>query len=424
MSRRWQPNQETKDAINEVIAMNEASMNIGNFTEAKIIMNNYFGAENNQIVKPDPEEITDYLYDSRGAFTASDVRRLSIHPDWKKVFKKMYVIVRFPELVITNNPDAPRSHTIKDLWVKFEINEQFTLGYGLWGVRSTLSLPEALSKGYHHSHLVNQIPSDPVNPPHFDSFCLGDGEINQVISILANDGFDKINFTLFCLHLKNYVVWESVEGRPYRRFTSVLDGTVTNSTEAVRSLISLNNNNTKHVIKWLKDEIAMHYNLDDIKHIFVPTIVHDEVTLEVDDNLLIFLGHILTYVPSGIISQSNLGTTNNILCNRLPDGRYVNIGNVERPERLHIPTKPMFKFKGKPVYFNIENFDQYDGNPQTINTNTNVYAHPTIAESFAKSFRGDFAETCYIFETFIKKDSLEDLFQTSGANLLPMSRVS
>src|SRR5581483_11948375 len=71
------------------------------------------------------------------------------------------------------------------------------------------------SARYMHSHLTCF-----ADKPRWQSFCRGSGEINQVMGLLATK-FTEVNFTLFCLHLRNFVAWESLEGTPYNYIQNI-----------------------------------------------------------------------------------------------------------------------------------------------------------------------------------------------------------
>lgn len=127
-----------------------------------------------------------------------------------------FILVYWPIVRVTNEND--RYVIIYDLYAKVNLDYQGfipteKLGFTL--NRATYPL-EQWQSDYLHSH-ISGIPK--INLAQFKGPCLGTGPIIRVIdSLRANlcEGFDEVQWMLFCQELSQYVQVESLEGRPYK----------------------------------------------------------------------------------------------------------------------------------------------------------------------------------------------------------------
>lgn len=124
------------------------------------------------------------------------------------VFHKIFILVHFPTVKITNEND--RYVNINHLWAKVEVHYNGTMKGSLQLNRSEYSLLHFISN-YMHSH-VGGIPKEDFT--RFMSPCLGSGPIRNTITTL-NREFDGAMWNMFCLELSRYVTVESIAGRPY-----------------------------------------------------------------------------------------------------------------------------------------------------------------------------------------------------------------
>lgn len=117
-----------------------------------------------------------------------------------------YLYLRYPQLTITNSLGIV--HNIEDLVVI--INFDYIRGKltGLSGRRWAWT-KEELHYGYSHSHLSTSI-------GRFQDFCQGGNSIFAKFMAGMNKTNTPEEFELFLAQLKEYLSWESVEGRPYR----------------------------------------------------------------------------------------------------------------------------------------------------------------------------------------------------------------
>lgn len=123
--------------------------------------------------------------------------------------------IMFPEIVINNNLGL--THKIYDLFVKLVIYED-KISTVIDGIRSTRTELEVMSN-YIHSHLPSR-----ANAFNYESFCLGQSELNQhliELSHMNSSSYKEEHFDiLFCL-LDNYVRYESLEGVPHIKMSTI-----------------------------------------------------------------------------------------------------------------------------------------------------------------------------------------------------------
>lgn len=128
--------------------------------------------------------------------------------NYNKIGKCGFILVHFPQTVVTNEHD--RSTVVNHIYIKVPIgingNEDglFTMN------RSEYTVAELYSN-YMHSH-ASHIPKGDFK--NFVSCCLGSGPLNYTQSILSI-GFDEDRWNMFCLELSKYIEVESIAGRPY-----------------------------------------------------------------------------------------------------------------------------------------------------------------------------------------------------------------
>ena len=380
-------------------------MNKKNLLEMKGILNKYFGEEYNQIVRPTVDSICKNValnWDPQ--LRLSIFHQLELSSYGRTLYSGCHVIIRFPEVTITNGREdkngKPTFHVIKDLWVKFYLTRDCGIEL-LEGARSTMTYNEA-SVGYLHSHLSSRTVDRTWANNAFGSFCTGTGEINQVIRILTVNGFDPINFTLFCLHLKNYVVWESLDGTPHIKYSTIRTGVTSES----HNLPHVDSHVLNIKLNRLKREIG-NIDIEVLRRVFNVYISGDSLKLAVTDELSIFL--------AGLISRID-GNGSSLLCKRTLNGEYY-AANTRRNREINPPTEPLFYFKERPIYLTIENQPVAESSNEQ---NQTIYAHPTFTELFAESYSEEFSEVCYRNEDLIKSNTVSYFLQATGPNLLPL----
>lgn len=126
-----------------------------------------------------------------------------------------YVMIRFPELTITNSYD--NSHVIRELYVKVQMkitSAGALASLTISGARGALSVKENASH-YAHSHLPSEAALG-----QFTTFCLGTSGFRVIFTNLTGNPSEEL-FFLFMLSIRPYVEWESLEGGPYRKIAEL-----------------------------------------------------------------------------------------------------------------------------------------------------------------------------------------------------------
>lgn len=124
---------------------------------------------------------------------------------WHFSTRHRQVFLHFPKVTITNGMQM--KHTITDLVVIMEINQNYTIGTQLYGFRLTYSELE-LRKGYVHSHL-NQAAYRVV------TFCLGSRGFVEYLHSSNGRFINPRELAMVLSQIKRYVEWESLEGMPF-----------------------------------------------------------------------------------------------------------------------------------------------------------------------------------------------------------------
>lgn len=156
---------------------------------------------------------------------------------------KYRLTIKFPEFIITNS--RKNSHLIKDMYLALHFSEDFVIYPGLVGRRGTLTLEEWQS-GYGHSHMG-------TGNYAWSSMCLGDSNtpLNEALSeasVTRKWNEDGVRKVLALLH--GYINWESLEGNPYIKMSSV---SIKNTALPIASDITIKNAYHNFILK-LKEE--------------------------------------------------------------------------------------------------------------------------------------------------------------------------
>lgn len=187
-----------------------------NYAAMKDALDSAFGEEFYQIKKIfDYENDRDLLESISNTEKFETISRITRSD--RILNKLLYeIIIHFPEIVVRNET---RSHEIKDLWVRIDLNCFFQGAAQrqhiyFTGNRTTYSFDEYFC-GYSFSHL-----SGGSSCNQFRDFCQGSTRFAQSTAILFNE-WNPTSFLLFCFQLKNYLSWESRDGGPYMYFADI-----------------------------------------------------------------------------------------------------------------------------------------------------------------------------------------------------------
>lgn len=356
-----------QEVLDQYIADLGGEKSIFNLKVMKEIMNKSFGEANNQIIQPTTETIIDYFINwgySRDYIYAENTANLKRMLDNSRI--GYTVLIHFPELVITNSKKL--SHNIKDLYVKFDVGIDGKMNSGLSGIRTSLTRDECASH-YMHSHL----PTFDLMNMRFMHFCTGEGEINQVIYLLGSN-FDEVNFTLFCLHLKNYVIWESLEGNPYRRMVDIgLNG-------GTRTTIT--QDRIDKVVSILKSTLFNDPKLS-VFDLFKFTISDSSIIATPTDEFEKWAADYIMKVDHKEIDKYKADNTW-LLCRKDEVGNSYPIGGPRNTTRIAHQTTPILKFKGEDKFFTVLN--------QENEIKATKYLRPEITQKLCWSLTREFTK--------------------------------
>lgn len=368
--------------------MEEYLTSLSNLTDLDVIkkmkdiLNKFFGEAYNQIFKPSVEDIiTEQIRSGGPSLRAIDTSSNSNALSWfkGKVHQSSFyrIYIHIPEVTITNS--RKDTHLIKDLYLKITVSAKGLIQFGIQGLRATVSIDEYYA-GYAHSHLHT---FDPRNI-FFDTFCTGTGEINQILLLLSRS-FSEVNFTLFCLHLKNFIAWESIEGTPYRNMTDVGVRSENRGAPELTSMIVMRNVN---------DLISHFRDKSDFSSLITVNLSQNKVTVAPTEDLELRAGE---YLDSRITSRSSARDMGEVVF-KDSEGNYFST-HSPRAEQIDYQKEPIFKFKDKDIFFKIENIEQHEKRkPQ-------VYANPQITEQMCKQLSRNFTKILFEAKGNIK---LED----------------
>jgi hypothetical protein len=385
-----------KECMQEIMQEIEEKTNIEAFKSMKEILNKSFGEDFNQIVRPTFELLDRFVHES-------GVHSMIIASSSKDTIKKYIrqhctpgyaIIIHFPELTITNS--RKMSHVIRDLYVRFRVREDGKFYHGIQGLRTTFTEEEARS-GYVHSHLHGM---DPMNV-HFDVFCLGTGEIQQPLTLLAQN-FDPINFTMLCLHLKNYVVWESLEGNPFRHMSSI-------GNPQAQPRNRLNSDNSKRIANQLL-QLLMKENTQRIKAMLKVQLTPYELEVHPTDELELWEAVELEKIPLSVWGRNM--NWESLLCYKDEQGNYIGMGQANLPPMV-IQTTPVLQFKGQDKYLTVIK------NDTTIKKEK--YANPNITSELCRKLSRSFTKTALVGQG--SKEHIDPgihIKEAKPADILPM----
>lgn len=124
-----------------------------------------------------------------------------------------YIIVRFPEVRVSNEND--KYVDIKELYARVKVNGEGKI-QGTFGLARADYPVSHIYADYAHSH----IPGLTLEENQFKSPCLGSGPINRTICSLVEEG-ELSSWMLFCRELDVYVTVESLSGVPHRKLENI-----------------------------------------------------------------------------------------------------------------------------------------------------------------------------------------------------------
>lgn len=261
------------------------------------------------------------------------------------------IVIRIGDITITN---GSRSRPIKDLFVMIQLgqnreeyvdDETGDLEYRsklyivqLEGGRMHLDYAEYCS-GYFHSHLpskggLGSFLSRSGPAPYYSRFCTGSGHINDYLAELNSEGISEETLTPYLVQIIGLVTWESLDGGPHIRMSSVKissnNGVVCNPT-STQSLSLYNNIISKY--RETGEPIPLTVKLESSNY-----------SLEDNDNFNQFLEY---YNLSDTEKQT-------YLCTQSTDGNYYRYGDPPGYPEIVPHDQISYIFQGQEIPFTIE----------------------------------------------------------------------
>lgn len=241
------------------------------------------------------------------------------------------------------------THDIKDIYIALPLNTYGTKFQGSFaGMRGTLTALENFS-GYRHSHLT---PSNMF----FQAFCTGADGINDLWAELQlgdteSESFD-IKFEGFIHQMESFLSYESLEGVPYFRITS------------------MNANNAKRRLR--PNDVTRGFT-SFLRHIPMST-----VDLAMDFNV-----GIVKVIETEHLHHVMASTTTHHQ-KRLANGQYVDLGVSEslRGANSHEIHDSYYRFKGEERQIVVE---AYQEQKQDEVSSNKLYANDAISKKYFKA---------------------------------------
>lgn len=381
--------------LEEIAKEMEAQTNIDVFKKMKEILNASFGEDYNQIVRPTVESLSEdlgYLRDQLNSGSVYTVEILNKHIKSQQL--GFNILIHFPQVTITNSRKL--SHIIRDLYVKFTVRADGKMYPKIEGARTTYSEDE-IRANYCHSHLHAVSPSDLS----FSPFCLGTGEIVQPLTLLAQK-FDDINFTMLCLHLKNYIAWESLEGNPFRHMQNI--GNPLNNVENLLPTDRAKQISEKLLVEFMKLED------DKIREFLSVQLTRYQMEVAATDEMEAWLATMM--LSKGERYWDGRLTWNNMLSFKDTSGNYSPINVTTRGE-VKLSTVPVVRFKGEAKVATL------------IKTDTTIkkqhYANPKIIRELCRKLSFIFTKTAIEYKgTEGSSNPIRDIKEAKPADILPV----
>lgn len=303
------------------------------------------------------------------------------------------IVIHYPLINITNSKGL--KHLIRDMYVSLDFGGISVKGFKAKRMSATR---KEISSKYQHSHLPGRHylfdrKADSDSPLRFRRFCLGQSEINQVLTILSGNFKPEI-FKLFLFQLQEYLNWESLEGGPHHHISNI-GGT---------KLDNLSDNMVKNYDKSLMEA------REDVKKDLNFTLVRDQIKV-VDNHKL--EDYIKTYGEDRSSYNSSLIGVKD----EMGDYYSMYVPPREFPERLLAPPSDLkkadFLFRGELVTFKIiEEEGQFDEKPFFVHKKIKEHVKTRIEETI-KTQR---------FGSYISKqlNPTRDRAKNDGQNRVPV----
>lgn len=371
----------------------KTNMSVYRIIKKKLVMT--FGEENVQITKIDEEYVHRRLREV--GYTDANVSGIEnnrFEVSIRTITAMYHIIVRVPELTIRNS--RGNSTVIRDMFVRIQVHPDGRLYGTLEGVVTTFTKAQA-RMGYMHSHLHTTI-RGLTNPPSFGGFCLGQGHITQVIALLQTK-FDEVNFQMFCLHIRNFLEWESLEGVPYCRMGDIGESNANASLRLpvipATTLSTISDMMRKEFYK-LDPEVSK-------KLISIHPDTYEIYVEQTEDLEKWIAGTILLRQAAIVIMNIPLDI---LLAVKNNSGTYFRY--TAESGNLSVSGQTVLNFRGEDIKIKIIDNEQ--------NLKSTRYAHPQITEQLCRKLSTDLTRTALDYAHTGNNNTSEDKRETTDAN--------
>ena len=264
------------------------------------------------------------------------------------------IIVHFPKVTVTNEND--RSVEITHLWVRVKLSSDGTIDGTFQMIRSEITDVQFMS-GYSHSH-INTVNSYTFNK--WSDPCLGTGPIRNTITSLSTQ-FSEDMWNLFCLELSKYVTVESLDGVPYV-YLERIGVRNSNMTERIKfplKYVTYDLGSSTDIapyiipfISFILDKKPFGFNFSNGSYGIAMS----------DERLFITLSNLYIEFYNSLPTEQKFPKQELFDKRILGKGKYIenalywiNDGTRALAEHRELTGRELFKFKDKPVTFNIIN---------------------------------------------------------------------
>lgn len=297
--------------------------------------------------------------------------KLCIYKYMMNFIKTRTVVIKYPTTTITNSEG--RTHEIKDLFIRIVFNASGTITGNFTMGRSTYTVAELMC-GYKHSHHRSiEVSEDHLRA--FNSTCLGSGVLATTMGYMrgvALEEFDEVRVMAMFADIDAYVGWESLEGVPHIRMSSIssMDRNG-NQLRPISQYWSPSGDTTTLVKELLNNSRLMSFFK------LIPSIKDNHPYYEIDSNeyeLITFITEVAQ--QKGLYNRiSNYNGTCLLSRDEFGNVTYYRLGGVS--DRLDTIKRSnnltLFTFKGEPVKLQIT-----DLNNQEEDTNIERVVQPEV----------------------------------------------
>ena len=294
-------------------------------------------------------------------------------------FSRINILVRFPEVRITNEND--KYIDIWELYAKVTITYSGTMCGDLRLNRSEYDLFQ-LRNGYMHSH-ISSIPFSRL--AEFQSPCLGSGPIRGTIATLNYSGieFDELRWELFCLELSKYVQVESLAGGPYHRLEELGDSSMRVQPvtwpmyrdSQLRSYSSLNTGLYKDFMMWLLRKKKLKF---DFLNSYGIGMSYIQWTIFISNEFIEWYN--IRYKEGEVAASYRELLLEGLLYRGVLNNNKIYTSRCSAADNyFQYVGRQVCIFKGEPVLFKMR-----EGNTDTNDDNMSTFLAPVIVEHFYK----------------------------------------